>query len=298
MLNDFVTGSRSVQVTKQNIERFVVIGGYNKADFSPTAKNRNFCSDLKVVRNGDTWNYDNIANALYWPSQGKLSFFAWTDNTDAPVARLQDNAEGFPKLSYTSPEVVGDTRDLLIAGNVNLTRPADGTVSLNFKHALACVYFSAQRAYDFPTYVRFDAIRLTHVMTSNVYDFTADGWRANPSVSKDFNFRNGTELEAYSGSTSQLTGTSVSKLSKEGQYLFLLPQSVRTDTEISVDFLFGTGQARYTLTRNFTLSQAIGQFEPGKVYNIILKVSEWDKLQVDVEVSDWVNGGTINVPYS
>lgn len=106
------------------------------------------------------WNYANPLDKAYWPNgaNDKLNFFAVAPYSDfntgsnsveyfnvqasgaGPV--IQENKS--MEITYTVPTITSDQQDLMYAATVPMTKPENGNVTLNFKHALNQIHFKGR----------------------------------------------------------------------------------------------------------------------------------------------------------
>ena len=140
--------TRGVPVTKDNISSFTVTA---KVHGSETP----YMNEVEVTRQGDSNVWTTSDGKHFWPDeQTSLDFYAYSylTETDSPgVSGLTCN-RGQLGFSYIVPngtegsdaERQPDILFALASANRSQTQDGDGTVILNFQHALAGVQFRAK----------------------------------------------------------------------------------------------------------------------------------------------------------
>lgn len=128
--------------------------------------------------NGIYW---AAAKPYYWPKQGSLTFFAWTDDTNAPsiagadakVSCAQDTGIKIKDYSVTENK----NKDILVAeiakdkkSNETATGTWEKSVPTVFRHALAKVEFKVNKRIAYPNVeFRVKKITLTEVSTRGTF---------------------------------------------------------------------------------------------------------------------------------
>lgn len=106
----------------------------------------------QITHNGTSWNYANPLDKAYWPNgaDDKLNFFAVAPYSDFyPAVPATGNTVQYSntaddksmKITYTVPTITSEQQDLMYAATVPMTKPENGNVTLNFKHALNQIHF-------------------------------------------------------------------------------------------------------------------------------------------------------------
>lgn len=143
--------TRGVPVTKDSISSFTVTA---KVHGSETP----YMNEVEVTRQGGSGVWTTSGGKHFWPDeQTTLDFYAYsnlteTDNPDSPVVSgltCNGGQLGFSYIVPNGPEGSDAVRqpDILFAlasANRSQTQDGDGTVILNFQHALAGVQFRAK----------------------------------------------------------------------------------------------------------------------------------------------------------
>ncbi len=258
----------------------------------------------------------------YWPKQGQLTFFAWTDYTDNPS--VTGTTVGCAKdkgINTTGYDITQNrNKDLMVADiaadQKENTVQHDGWkkgVLTIFKHVLSDLVFKVNTDYatsnDPYTGVTF---KLKSITLKNV-SATGDYSQGSPTASTApwSNRSNTTTLTAYSGTDIEVTHSTATAQTvppAASDYHIVLPQTFATVTTIGTDT--PVIEVVYTITTNYTgtaVTETVtaiesldkiytSSWEPGKRYTltIILGLNEilWDP-----DVTDWADGtaGDFNI---
>ena len=262
---------------------------------------------IEYVTNKTYWK--NRETTYYWPKQGSLTFFAWTDYTAAPAVSgctiSCSNAKGINTTGYAVTS--NQNKDLMVA-DIAADQKAntvqyDGWekgVPTIFKHVLSSLVFTIQT--DGNTYkdgmFNLKSITLKNVSTKG--DYT----QGSPAASTAPWSNQGTSenLSAYSGTGMTVTENKQTVTPAANDYCIVLPQNF-TDTTpvIEVVYTITTNYAGTPVTETVTETKDLksiykDNWVNGKKYtlNIILGAEEilWDP-----DVTDWttVTAGDINI---
>jgi len=279
---------------------------------------------------GKAWK--NATTKYYWPKEGGLTFFAWSDNTDDPKIGTSGGTlscavgTGIAVAGYNI--TANKNKDLLVAemkadqtaNTESFTGSPSGStwetgVPTIFKHVLSALVFTVNTDYETSndpyTGVTF---KLRSITLKNV-SATGDYSQGSPTASAApwSNWSNPQTLPAFSSTTgtemlvTNATSTAQTVTPAAGDYHIVLPQTFATVTTITADT--PVIEVVYTITTNYTgtavtetvtatksLYAIYTSWENGKRYtlNIILGLKEilWDP-----DVTPWtdVSGGDFNI---
>lgn len=145
--------TRGVPVTKDSISSFTVTAKVHEIETL-------YMNEVEVTRQGDSDVWTTSGGKHFWPDeQTTLDFYAYSnlifsenDNHDSPGVSSLTCEDGQLGFSYIVPNGTGGSDaerqpDILFAlasANRSQTQDGDGTVILNFQHALAGVQFRAK----------------------------------------------------------------------------------------------------------------------------------------------------------
>lgn len=257
----------------------------------------------------NAWKADGAT--YYWPKQGSLTFFAWTDNTNSPTQTLAGCAEdkGITFTAYSAFD--NQNKDLLVAdiakdmdGKNNLTthqgwKPGVPTV---FHHVLSNLAFTIKTNdnYAGATY-SLQSITLKNISTKGNY---AQG---SPAATAAENVWTGHgDVKAMPVFTSA-AGQSVSSIAagltpSADDFSIVLPQKF-TDATPVIEIV-------YTITTNYTgtaVIETVIETKPlkdiytegwvsGKKYTLNIKLS-LNEILWDPSVEAWEDGTVTDIPF-
>lgn len=265
-----------------------------KAGGAAFETNKHFFSYAYFLEKGKTWNanhadakayidnalityitppsgasYWAAANTYYWPKQGSLTFFAWTDNT------IHDPASNpAPSVTGTTVTCAHDTgikienysvmdnlnKDILVAkiakdkkNNESATGTWEQGVPTVFRHALAKVEFKVNKKEAYPN-VKFIVKKITLTEVSTRGTFTQ--YQSNPDpekwgwdswgIQKDLTVFTGNEEvteTAKAGTYNELTPSAT-------DYSIVLPQVLKDkiDPKLTIEYEIITTSTSFTET--------------------------------------------------
>ncbi len=250
------------------------------------------------------------ATSYYWPKQGSLTFFAWTNNTSTPslvdATVACSNTQGITVNSYDITknanvdflvaDVAADQRE-----NTSSMGSWEKGVPTVFKHALSKLIFVVETVKNGTEYnydsdkVTFNvkSIKLSGVNNMMAYAQVAGSsthsW-TNPSPQVELN-----EVLAFSNTPTKATSTGVTLSPGAADYYIVIPQSFDDDDILTINYEiiteFVTGKP---VTENVTQSVKLSTiYTDGwkatqqHTLTISLGIDEilWDPAQ-----TDWTDG--------
>lgn len=245
----------------------------------------------------DSWIYTNTA---YWTNNSdKYSFLAYSPYSE--TAATQPSGQS-PQVTFTVQDAIAKQKDLVYAntpasegGHVNMVRPANGAaVNLKFQHALTRLSVKAKAA---ATYTDF-TFNITNISitgdfnTSGTFDLYEGEWISNTLTE--------TEDKSYdlTGEVNKPLTTDAYDFSAGNNYLMMIPTDFSSNK--------ATLNVTYTITYKGVTSGEITKpvevskdFVQGNAYSIILTLQRDEtnaiKFTVDETITDWTNGGNVNV---
>ncbi len=259
--------------------------------------------------------WKNNATTYYWPKEGSLTFFAWSDSTSDP--KIETAGGTLSCAVSTGIAIVGYditknlNKDLLVAdmkadqtqNTVSYTGQSGSIwakgVPTVFKHVLSNLVFTvktdeATTGNVYPDGMfKLKSIKLKNVSTKG--DYTQGSPTA--SITPWSNQSTTAELFTYSGSEVTVAKTAQTLTPGTDDYFIVLPQTFATATPvIEVVYTITTNYTGTAVTETVTATQSLDKiytanWENGKRYtlNIILGLNEilWDP-----DVTDWTTGTT------
>lgn len=231
--------------------------------------------------NGIYW---AAAKPYYWPKQGSLTFFAWTDDTDAPsvgtgatVTCAHDT--GIKITNYSVKE--NKNKDILVADiakdkikNESATGTWEEGVPTVFRHALAKVEFNVnkKKAYENVTF-KVKSITLNGVSTKGTFTqgSPTEGWEWSGQDTPDdlTVFSNPTGMEVKK--TAEPGPAQYSALDS-GDYSIVLPQNFDATSTITIVYDIITSYiAGHPVTETVTETKALKD-----IYKSTTSTGKWE----------------------
>lgn len=221
-------GTRAAVVNNSNFNGFTV-SAYTVAAADIAAKGLGAAYMDKVAYTGKqgSWTAVDNTTTYYWPIDEKMQFFAYPTSLEG---KFTVGSTGYPTLDFTVAATAADQTDLVVAQAADVTKPADNTLTLTFKHLLTRINFSYK-----PEDVNY-AYTISKISINDVSGGTATytfnenngSWGVGSSASTEYDYPIGTP-------TADATNTGFSKLDSNDGSLMLLPQAVNGKT-ISVTY--------------------------------------------------------------
>ena len=159
---------------------------------------------------GSNGNWTNTSGTRYWPETA-VDFYAHVNGGDAYKWN-----NGSPKFEgFTVNNTVGSQVDLLYAVKKNQSK-TNGTVNLNFRHALSQIVFQAKNT-NANLYVEIAGVSVANVGGTNTFTFPSENTETNivdhdenaDGVYEDGEFGSGISYDASWGTWNALTSGSI-----------------------------------------------------------------------------------------
>lgn len=195
--------------------------------------NENPYLKAQITHNGTSWNYANPLDKAYWPSES-LNFFAVAPYSDFyPAVPATGNTVQYSntaddksmKITYTVPTITSEQQDLMYAATVPMTKPENGNVTLNFKHALNQIHFMGRTdSENLRVEIATNGIEVCNIKNSGTLTATSASstWAANESK---VNYTIETVKNNNNAAPVAINSTSAA-ISNSSNVLMLIPQSV------------------------------------------------------------------------
>lgn len=246
-----------------------------------------------------SWTYSPVK---YWPTVAtdKMSFLAYAPYRDLftreeidGLQLVSDTYGGEPIISYTVPADVSKGLDLVYDNTkVDFTKPENGQVTFNFKHALACVGFDILKSADLEGDVVLDKV-------------TIHNTEASPLCSKaKFNLYKGawqfTDAVYDSGLSWVWTPdkignifitTSATGTTGDGNMLMVIPDNASHELTFDIEYTLKVRDTNikaggYTITKNKVSITTYLKPAMGKMYNWRFYLTG-DAVTMNAAISDW-----------
>lgn len=256
----------------------------------------------------NAWKADRAT--YYWPKQGSLTFFAWTDNTKTPAQTLAgcEKGKGITFTAYSAFD--NQNKDLLVAdiaqdmNGQNLTthqgwKPGVPTV---FHHVLSSLAFTIKTNEDYSAGATYSlkSIKLKHISTKGDY---AQGSPAATAVENVWTGYDDVKVMPVFTSAGQPVSDAVVKLTPSTtDFSIVLPQQFADATpEIEIAYTITTNYTGTDVVETVTESKPLKDiytegWVPGKKYTLNIKLS-LNEILWDPSVEDWENGTVTDIPF-
>lgn len=277
-----------------------------------------YSTDGQAYISGAQIAFDNDANAwkasgqtYYWPKQGSLTFFAWTDNTATPTGTYAGCAKdkGITFTAYSAFD--NKNKDLLVA---NIAKDMDGKNNLTthqgwkpgvptvFHHVLSNLAFKIKTngTYTGATY-SLKSITLKNISTKGDY---AQG---SPTATVAENVWTGhvdvKDMPVFTSATGQSVSSTDALLSPStNDFSIVLPQKFTNETPVI--------EIVYTITTNYTgtaVVETVTETKPlkdiytegwvsGKKYTLNIKLS-LNEILWDPSIEGWEDGAVTDIQF-
>lgn len=246
----------------------------------------------------------------YWPRQGKLTFFAWTDNTATPAQALAGCAKdkGITFTAYSAFD--NKNKDLLVA---DIAKDMDGKNNLTthqgwqqgvptvFHHVLSNLAFTIKTDGDYSAGATYSlkSIKLKNISTKGDY---AQGSPAATAAEKVWTgHADAKDMPVFTSTAGQPVSSTAAPLTPT-DFSIVLPQKF-TDATPVIEIV-------YTITTNYTgtaVEETVTETKPlkdiytegwvsGKKYTLNIKLSI-NEIYWDPSIEDWENGTVTDIPF-
>ena len=313
-------------------ESFGLYGYYlgNATEWEPTSKANLWDNASLTVSSGNTWAVSG--DAKYWANDSdNYTFLAYAPKTTTTSSLAEGSytitsAEGGanPVINYTVPTTLGTQIDILYANEKKLMNPTgvneDGSVDLNFKHALSRLTVKATAtektpATPFTFHVKKISVKgsFNTTGTLNLYSYAGTDWTtktATPNTEYIFYTDNTAVNSDAIANSNMVVDENYAFYAKDQEsgkyvkaedgaaatnYLMMIPTSfVGTEdapvapAELFVEYTtYYAGQESTPITKKFPVAI---DFKAGKAYSINLAFAhDVTPITFNVTVEDWKN---------
>lgn len=249
----------------------------------------------------------------YWPKNGKLTFFAWTNFTGAPSSSVVScsAADGIKFTDYVSTTANTDLGVAKIAANYT-ANPADNSTGSNssvwvagvptvFQHILSSVKLTAKTKESYSdAEITLTKVEISTLGTMSTYTQGSDaskapieGTWATPTVSTP-------NLPLFTGSQLLNDTAAAVTITAGTDFSILIPQNLSSTNKITVTYTVKTNYGTeltntYTFTTDLSTLVSDNKLKSGTEYtlNLIIGLDEilwdpaeepWNKEPVDINI--------------
>ena len=297
-LKTFVGKSVKATETKtDNLTAFQMTAYTTSAAFPGTASTDEptpFIASQIVSRTGESSPYSwPYTGPQYWPEGKKVSFFAYAPTTGVTYAAPA--AAGWPGFTYTVAAEASQA-DLVVAQRTSQDATSNnGSVALNFNHALSQILFSAKCANaDFTAVVK--TIELSGIQNAGTYTFATSATEGT-AIEGSWSGVKGAEGYAYlTNGTAAIAKTTSDPIAGTNGALMLMPQTL-TGAKLKVVYTvtIGSGDSEQSFDVTKENVELTGTWAPGMKYTYDLTlVSDATAITIVPGVNTWTTGTTTN----
>ena len=297
-LKTFVGKSVKATETKtDNLTAFQMTAYTTSAAFPGTASTDEptpFIASQIVSRTGESSPYSwPYTGPQYWPQGKKVSFFAYAPTTGVTYAAPA--AAGWPGFTYTVAAEASQA-DLVVAQRTSQDATSNnGSVALNFNHALSQILFSAKCANaDFTAVVK--TIELSGIQNAGTYTFATSATEGT-AIEGSWSGVKGAEGYAYlTNGTAAIAKTTSDPIAGTNGALMLMPQTL-TGAKLKVVYTvtIGSGDSKQSFDVTKENVELTGTWAPGMKYTYDLTlVSDATAITIVPGVNTWTTGTTTN----
>lgn len=297
-LKTFVGKSVKATETKtDNLTAFQMTAYTTSAAFPGTASTDEptpFIASQIVSRTGESSPYSwPYTGPQYWPQGKKVSFFAYAPTTGVTYAAPA--AAGWPGFTYTVAAEASQA-DLVVAQRTSQDATSNnGSVALNFNHALSQILFSAKCANaDFTAVVK--TIELSGIQNAGTYTFATS---ATEGTAIEGSWSGVKDAEGYAyltNGTAAIAKTTSDPIAGTNGALMLMPQTL-TGAKLKVVYTvtIGSGDSEQSFDVTKENVELTGTWAPGMKYTYDLTlVSDATAITIVPGVNTWTTGTTTN----
>ena len=297
-LKTFVGKSVKATETKtDNLTAFQMTAYTTSAAFPGTASTDEptpFIASQIVSRTGESSPYSwPYTGPQYWPQGKKVSFFAYAPTTGVTYAAPA--AAGWPGFTYTVAAEASQA-DLVVAQRTSQDATSNnGSVALDFNHALSQILFSAKCANaDFTAVVK--TIELSGIQNAGTYTFATSATEGT-AIEGSWSGVKGAEGYAYlTNGTAAIAKTTSDPIAGTNGALMLMPQTL-TGAKLKVVYTvtIGSGDSEQSFDVTKENVELTGTWAPGMKYTYDLTlVSDATAITIVPGVNTWTTGTTTN----
>lgn len=266
---------------------FGVYSHYNSSTDADFMKNQ------QVLWSGSNWYY---TPARYWPNNDSdvLSFFAYAPYvSEAGTYGIQSVASNLtaPAITYKSGTKPAECQDLLVSNLLTNRKKTEGTVNLNFRHALAAININCETSMASNLTIKIKSLKLksgttgfpikgtcTVGETLSWSDTTSGTYEYDATALSDFNNQGVT-------ATARNIFTGLPANTKENEeWLLMIPFS----SQLSFDMTYTVTEGGNSYEMSVSNKQMLSSVEMGKKYTITMTIGvSAIGITVNPTMSEW-----------
>lgn len=257
---------------------------------------------IEYVPGSTAWK--NASTSYYWPKKAKLTFFAWSDATDAPsvtspatVACSNDGGIKFDNFNTS----VDKNKDLLVskiaADQTSNTSAHDSWaqgVPVVFYHVLSALDVTAATKINYGTTTfKVKSVVFNDVLCKGTYTQGVDATKT-PIQSNWIRVSDAKDFNVYSpdSPSSDLSTTPIPLAAQDGDVSIYMPQTLPDDAKVAVCYQVTYGSTGITdeVTIEKDLKSIFTEgWKPGYKYTLNIVIG-LDEVLWDPAIEEWETG--------
>lgn len=262
--------------------------------------------EISYDKDKNVWK--NKTTSYYWPKEGKLTFFAYSLNSDFLTDKLGNDTHFYCTKNESQYGICGalnlDTHpntDFLVADiakdkTANETAYKFNGVPTLFKHKLSRVKFAVKKKSDYPgATITLNSItfkKLVNYMVYNQYKINKDGSITPDSITHTILGNTPRSDQEYTKTDFEVSSTTFAPVpdANEVRYIYI-PQDFKNETkdiatiEVKYTVTFKDGISE-TYTKTLNVKEIFDSWEIGKRYTFNL-IFSLDEINWAPAVGDW-----------
>ena len=260
-----------------------------------------YITNSKIEYETNAWK--NKTTPHYWPKKAKLTFFAWSDNTNnpsvtSPATVSCDNESGIVFDNYSAFD--HKNKDLLVAkiaaNQTSNTTSHDGWnngVPTVFYHVLSALEIKALTNMSTSDYTfKVKSVAFTGVLSKGKY-VQGHTSTATPIVSSWTGVADaqGYDVYAPSGLSEALSATENQLKATNGEYTIFMPQTLPDDAKVTIVYqvTYGTTGITDEVSVEKNLKDIFTEWKPGYKYTLKITIG-LDEILWDPDIQAWETG--------
>lgn len=262
--------------------------------------------EISYDKDKNVWK--NKTTSYYWPKEGKLTFFAYSLNSDFLTDKLGTDTHFYCTKNESQYGICGalnlethPNTDLLVADiakdkTANETAYKFNGVPTLFKHKLSRVKFAVKKKSDYPgVTITLNSItfkKLVNYMVYNQYKINKDGSITPDSITHTILGNTPRSDQEYTKTDLEVSSTTFAPVpdANEVRYIYI-PQDFKNETkdiatiEVKYTVTFKDGISE-TYTKTLNVKEIFDSWEIGKRYTFNL-IFSLDEIKWAPAVGDW-----------
>lgn len=268
---------------------------------SKSAESSPYITNSLIKYKDNVWK--NEDKAYYWPKKAGLTFFAWSDNTNAPSVSPAtvscDNESGIVFDNYSAFD--HKNKDLLVAkiaadqtSNTDSGHSWGAGVPTVFYHVLSALKITALTNLSTSDYTfKVKSVAFTDVLSKGKY-VQGHTSTVTPIASSWTGVVDARDYDVYvpsAGLSSALTNSEATLEATNGEYTIFMPQTLTDDAKVTIVYqvTYGTTGITDEVSVEKNLKGIFTEWKPGYKYTLKITIG-LDEILWDPDIQEWTPG--------